>query len=321
MIWSDCQAVVRRFRRIFLGAPVRISSPNADLWMLIADDVLGGCNVQITKAAAHQPVSSASSPIEEWGFMRNQFADRVAAHANERRSSAFWDLLARHASACRVVDEWNAMMSGMPWYSPSSCRSVVRFSYMLAEQRRLNRSRVNPCRCQFGKVCHKLRFALLEQSGGMETQLLPKWPNGFGLQWLRKGDLLSGFPMPSCMLIMRCRRGMLGPFMWGDGRTALMFRCMRSNTLALKREHDGLACGKVLREILRHAGISVQSRYWRPASHMVCMFASCLAMPWCAQRLDAVDRWLQRFSVGPLRRQSREVDRLPIPVTNASRAP
>ena len=114
MIWSDCQAVVRRFRRIFLGAPVRISSPNADLWMLIADDVLGGCNVQITKVAAHQPVSSASSPIEEWGFMRNQFADRVAAHANDRRSSAFWDLLARHASACRVVDEWNAMMSGMP---------------------------------------------------------------------------------------------------------------------------------------------------------------------------------------------------------------
>ena len=37
-------------------------------------------------------------------------------------------------------------------------------------------------------------------------------------QWLwtavaEERDLLSGFPMPSCMLIMRCRRGMLGPFM------------------------------------------------------------------------------------------------------------
>ena len=63
-------------------------------------------------------------------------------------------------------------------------------------------------------------------------------------------------------------------------------------------------CGKVLREILHHAGVLVQSRYCRPANHVVCMFACCLVMPWCAQWLGAVDRWLQLFSVGPFRRQS-----------------
>jgi hypothetical protein len=83
-------------------------------------------------------------------------------------------------------------------------------------------------------------------------------------------------------------------------------------------------CGKVLRmlrEILHHAGVPVQSRYCTPANHVVCMFACCLVMPWCAQWLGAVDRWLQLFSVGPFRRQSWEFDRLPIPVTKASRSP
>ena len=58
--------------------------------------------------------------------------------------------------------------------------------------------------------------------------------------------------------------------------------------------------GKVLREILRHAGIQVESSYCRPASLMVCMYASCLALPWCAQRLEAVDKWMQSFGQGAI---------------------
>ena len=42
MVWSDCLNVVRRLRRICLGAPVKINSSNADLWSLIAEDIHGG---------------------------------------------------------------------------------------------------------------------------------------------------------------------------------------------------------------------------------------------------------------------------------------
>jgi ribonuclease HI len=81
LIWSDCLAVVRRLRRILMGPSVKMNSPNSDLWRMIADDIRSGCVVQVTKVAAHQDLRCASSPLEEWCFLHNRFADRAAARA------------------------------------------------------------------------------------------------------------------------------------------------------------------------------------------------------------------------------------------------
>jgi hypothetical protein len=78
--------------------------------------------------------------------------------------------------------------------------------------------------------------------------------------------------------------------------------------------------GKVLRKILRHAGMSVSSTYCRPASHVVRVFACSLAMPWCAQWLDDVDRWLMKFSRMAFSWQTRVLDSLPVQVTVLSHA-
>ena len=67
MIWSDCLSVVRRLRRILGGVDVKINSPNADLWLLIQNDLQGGgFTVQCTKVAVkmpHHPLKSGVSSI------------------------------------------------------------------------------------------------------------------------------------------------------------------------------------------------------------------------------------------------------------------
>lgn len=109
-VWSDCQAVVSRLGRLLTGGKVRPNSPNADLWLRIAEDLasVGSSAVQITKVAAHKDVKLAMSPLEEWCFLHNQFSDHAAGRANAHRDGEFWSLLMRHVQACKHVDRWNA---------------------------------------------------------------------------------------------------------------------------------------------------------------------------------------------------------------------
>ena len=71
--------------------------------------------------------------------------------------------------------------------------------------------------------------------------------------------------------------------------------------------------GKVFREICRHANLDVMSKYCRPTSQMICMHASCVALPFAPCRLEKVDRWFNKFTDAPFRRQARELDHLPVP--------
>ena len=75
-IWCDCQAVVGRLQRLMQGGKVRINSPNADLWLMIENDLMSVPHgrVGITKVLAHRSVSTASTALEEWCFQHNQFS-------------------------------------------------------------------------------------------------------------------------------------------------------------------------------------------------------------------------------------------------------
>ena len=200
VIWSDCQAVVRRLHRMLLGDSGQLNSPNADLWTLMADDVHGVCNVQTTKVAAHQEGCVATTPIEELGFLHTQLAVRVDARANERRGPDFWSLLARYTGACRIADEWNAMIQHV--LRPGSCRILMHT--------------------------------------GMVTSLFPRCCYGCGLQWRLGKVLRSGFLMLNGLLIMLFRLGMLARFMPGDGKSVLSTHYMPCSTSVLCNVPDGL---------------------------------------------------------------------------------
>ena len=121
-----------------MGAEVKLNSPNSDLWTLISDDIHGGgCSVQVTKIAAHRSIASACSPLEEWGFVHNGFADRAAASANQARGAEFWDILARHSQACLTVDHWNAMIQTV-------CSRLADGCFMLAVRRQFRLSHFPP---------------------------------------------------------------------------------------------------------------------------------------------------------------------------------
>lgn len=87
---------------------MRRNSPNSDLWRAINHDIQHlRTQVGITKVAAHRTIDSAASALEEWCFRHNHFSDHAACRANFLRPSGFWQLLARHVHACKVVGKWN----------------------------------------------------------------------------------------------------------------------------------------------------------------------------------------------------------------------
>ena len=113
-IWSDCEAVVTRVRKILaFREPPKINSPHADLW----NDVYAILQewdfkkLQITKVAAHQDTfepQGAFESIEQWAFAHNSLADRAARVANLQRSAELWDLHKKHA----VATDYAAFVSG-----------------------------------------------------------------------------------------------------------------------------------------------------------------------------------------------------------------
>ena len=94
-LWTDCNAVVLKLRKLLSGAEVRINSAHFDLWHAIhlaLQDLQPG-QLQITKVAAHQYMQQASSPLEEWCFWHNHIVDQTAAQAQFQRPDGFWVFL------------------------------------------------------------------------------------------------------------------------------------------------------------------------------------------------------------------------------------
>ena len=304
MLWSDCQSVVRRLRRILLGAEVKINSPNSDLWTLISNDLHGGgCSVQVTKIAAHRSIASACSPLEEWGFVHNGFADRAAASANQARGAEFWDILARHSQACLTVDHWNAMIQ----------KVLLQISRRVLHAGREKTIQAEPL------------TPPAPSWGGLPQE--PVYPAGairwYGVSMVRKivqwfWTATSDDPGP-VVWVSNAQLFVDYVLTTGDtGPIKVHGWCDSANVPLHGLRHIGFKerarwFGKVFREICRHANLDVMSKYCRPTSQMICMHASCVALPFAPCRLEKVDRWFNKFTDAPFRRQARELDHLPVP--------
>lgn len=308
VIWSDCLVVVRRLRRILMGGGVRINSPNADLWMQIADDVQAGCHVQITKVMAHQSIADACSPLEEWCFIHNQCADHAAARANAMRDGAFWNLLMLHAQACQAVDRWNSAIQQV----------LLRVSRkVLMDDHAAVQVEVEPMVCEVApRWCPPLvrppsPVGAVRWYGTAIVDKLLDWywqvvvDCGGPVVWVSNAQLYIDYALTT---------GDAGPIQingWKDSADVPLHALLNVGFKDRARMF-----GRVLREVLKHAGVRSDSRYCRPSSHMICMYASCMGLPLAEERLCAVDKWLTRFTKAPFRRQSKELDHLPVPASS-----
>ena len=308
MLWSDCLSVVRRFRKIAAGQEVRINSPNADLWLQF-HEAFWGCAVppEITKVQAHRDALAAPTALEEWCYLHNSFADRAAAYANSARGSDFWKLFSRHVNACKQIDEWNGQIQQV----------LLRTSRMVL-QNTMPRPQVEPPVVAPPPGWIHLPGLPQPPAQAVKWYGLPvvrslmRWFwDGIGdgshpVQWVAHAQLFIDFG---------CSTGLSGPVKldgWKDGSDIPLLQLLPISFKTRVRWF-----GKVLKEILRHLGLPLQSGYHRPASAMISMFASCVAVPWPCARLDATDRWLAQWTVAPFRRQSRDMDRLPPPGRDA----
>ena len=106
-IWSDCLGVVNRY--LVKGKRrVKPNSSHSDLWEWIqrSVEVLGPCNVVLTKVPAHQNVRQARSLEEAWRIWNNGAADRLARTANISRPPSFWKVWQKHATELMHVQAY-----------------------------------------------------------------------------------------------------------------------------------------------------------------------------------------------------------------------
>lgn len=91
-VWSDCGVVVKRLDRLLAGHEPKPNSAHSDLWRSIFQclEDFGRDQVVIHKVAAHQRVSHACTPVGEWSFAHNSFADRAALYAQWSRPASFF---------------------------------------------------------------------------------------------------------------------------------------------------------------------------------------------------------------------------------------
>eukprot|EP00435_Cladocopium_sp_Y103_P041693 s394_g11.t1 len=101
MIWSDCESVVKRVRKILLGVPPKVNASHADLWRRIFDVIhsFPPGVFQITHVRSHVSLVHANDLFEEWCFFYNGLADTVALRANQDRPVSFWHFFHEHVEA------------------------------------------------------------------------------------------------------------------------------------------------------------------------------------------------------------------------------
>ena len=310
MIWSDCQVVVRRLHRLLQGVKVRVNSPNADLWMLLENDLLSLADgrIQITKVSAHRSSCTASTALEEWCFRNNHFSDRAAAMANMRRPSEFWDLLVRHVQACNLVDSWNVAIQNV---------------LLQVSRRVLQAETTAPVQIDEPPVEVQVPEWIPVRPSVQLPQGAVRW---YGDHVVRSivswwWDVLSTASGPvlwvshiQLFIDYTSSTGEIGPMNvkgWKNGSTQPL-QGLRFHPF--KRRVQWFM--KVLKEILRRSQVVISCKYCRPESEMLAMFCGSVAVPWPKPRLVLVDKWLRSFSDQTFRRQSKALDGLPVAQRN-----
>ena len=97
-----------------------------------------------------------------------------------------------------------------------------------------------------------------------------------------------------------------------------------SETRLCSKESNSFDAGmsaKVLQEVLRHSGVNFASAYVRPCTDMIVMHATCIAAPWPSACLIALDRLFSSCYALPFRRQTKELDHLPVPTWDSQLPP
>ncbi|CAL1168460.1 unnamed protein product [Cladocopium goreaui] len=291
-LWTDCEAVVKRLRRLISGSHVRVNSAHADLWHRIEEALDGRRHkVVITRVAAHQCPDEAPSFFAEWCFRHNGLADKQAVRANFQRGEEFWDLQRRHSQATASVEFFNRTVQ----------RVLLRISQEVVRQEVTCLSELpgvpqepsvplQPWR-QLPAV--SIPAAATRWYGDSMVRLLASW------FWHTLTDCaapvvwVSHFQLYTDFMLSTGHPGPVHVGRWVDGKS-VSWLSLRG--FSFKQRARWFI--KVLKETLRHLDVKLQMDYGKPWSQMILFHTGIIALPWPAARLSLVDDWR---SVRPLR--------------------
>eukprot|EP00435_Cladocopium_sp_Y103_P034195 s179_g8.t2 len=304
-IWSDCDAVVRRFRRLQAGHELKSNASHCDLWREIEACLHAHKGpIVLTRVAAHQKADNADLVLHEWCFRHNELADFHAVKANFDRPQSFWDLHADHVKACDAVLALNRMVQNVQL---TISQEVVR-----------NEQPV------FVEVAPEMLEIPLPEQPWTPLPLL-HIPDGavrwYGdglvrliLSWFWQtlhdctGDMIwvSHFQLYADFMCCTGHPGPVHVHKWEDGG---QLPNIGLRGFSYKQRTRWFI--KVWKESLRHLGYELQCAFGRPMSQMVLMHTGIVALPWPKARVALVDDWMLLCAQRTFRRQSKLVDALP----------
>ena len=306
MLWSDCEAAVRKFQRLVAGHTIKVNSSHADLWQEI-QHCLAQCpaTISITKVAAHQPWHSGSV-FHEWCFRHNALADRHAVAANSRRTDAFWDLYERHVCATDFVGSIGRLVQAV---------QLAISKYVVSADQPVS-SQQEPRLCELAfPVSHWVPLPppvipaqAVRWYGEALVRRMVSW--FWHTLHARSGPMLwvSHFHLYVDYMFST---GCPGPIRVGNGKWTEGNQVSHLSLRGHGFKQRTRWWTKVFKETMRHQNIGLQMAYGKPHSQSILMHTGVIALPWEQCRLDLVDKWLLHCSNGAYKRQSKALDSVP----------
>jgi ribonuclease HI len=304
-IWSDCDSVIKKLKRILSGHDVRVNCSHTDLWLEIQTLARARAGpLFAARVAAHQRNDEAGDIYADWCFRHNGVADRQAVRANVSRSQEFWELWQQHTAACEGIAWFNQTVQQVQLaISQEATRedapmSGVPPAHLLPH--------VKPSVSWTALPTLFLPPTAIRWYGDKLVRHITSWfwaavqNSDHEVQWVSHFQLYIDFMLTT---------GLPGPIKrerWYDGAD-LPFLSLRN--FAFRQRARWFT--KVFKETLRHMQIKLSFDYTRPASQMVLMFTGVIALPWCPQRLQWIDDWMLSHGGNTFRRQSAAIDSLP----------
>ena len=304
-IWTDCNAVVVRLRRLLRGGTVKPNSAHADLWTAIArclEDCEG--RVTITKVAAHQSSHQVFGPLEEWSAHYNHLADRAAVLAQQKRPEGFWQFYDVHVRATCASQELSRAVQ----------KVLLAISRAAVQDQDQTERVERPELCVTAPIpdeahaplpaLHIPRLAVRWYGDAM-VRLILSWywqvldHSPHPVIWVSKFQLYIDF-----MLSGEC--GPLKITTWQMGVSGPEIDLLN---IPFQRRTRWFC--KVLTESLRHHGVGFSYGYCRPESQCFQLHTGCLAVRWPPERILAIDEWVFSFCPQGIQRTSRAICSLP----------
>ena len=305
-IWSDCNAVVRRMQRLLDGIEPKPNSAHSDLWMSMFDALadFGPGQVVVRKVAAHQLVSHALSPLEEWCTTHNCIVDAAAALAQWKRPPGFWNFYEKHVrmfQACQTI-------------SRHVQRVLLRISRAAVVDDGLDDGEVRddigvPLEVPPGTWKALAPLAIpapaVHRYGDEIVRALLSWywqsiSDQDEVRWVAQYQLYIDFMLSG-------EQGPVKIDVWRAGSSLPHSDLLSISFLTRVRWFS-----RALKECLKHHGQGFHFCYGRPHSRALHLHTGCLALPWPAFRLQAVDQWILKHCPGGVRRTTRAAVNIPV---------